>query len=59
MKRTALFIMSLIFIIACGNEEYSDTDEIYQGTKEEWLTDAFNTITSDNNIKAISYWNEN
>ncbi len=59
MKRTGLFIMGLAFIIACGGEDYSETDEIFQGTKEEWLTDAFNTIKADNDIKAISYWNEN
>lgn len=53
MSKSSFYILILIVIsLSC------ETDE-YEGSKSEWLQDAFNCIESNPEIKAISYWNEN
>lgn len=55
MKKKFLIFIAACSFLGCGGEE----TEQYTGTKVEWLNDAFSTIISDPDIKAISYWNEN
>jgi hypothetical protein len=50
--KTILIAVCCLTLCSCGAE-------IYQGTKSEWLEDAFLTIEANPEIKAISYWNEN
>lgn len=48
-----LQILFAIIILSFGKVD------MYNEGKEEWLKDAFSTIRSDSDIKAISYWNKN
>lgn len=54
--KTVTFLIISAFFLSCDK---GGTEETFDKGKVKWLKDAFLTIVSDNDIKAISYWNEN